>query len=229
MARYSTTLTPATQAAFVAALRRGALVEAAARAVGIAISTLYHRRKRDPVFAFAWDAAAALSAAAPGRRLRFAVARRRRFLGAFEGSCNILHSCAQAGVHPATVYRHIGRDTGFEAACRKALARGVARLARELAAERAGRARRWSLHEIVPTGEPTRDFDEVMKLLAQWDRPDGSIGPRRVRHGRMRRWSFDEAIALLAKRLRAMEPGWGERGGAREGRQKRGGRLAKRR
>jgi len=225
MPRHSKTLTPAAMAGFLAALRGGALVVAAARAAGVAVSTLYWWRKRDAVFASAWACAVALSAGAPGRRLPFDGRRRRRFLVRFERSCNARSSCAEAGVHPATLYRHIGRDPGFERDCRTALGRGGARLVRELAAERAARARRWARHRIVPRGEVTRDFDEAMKLLARWERPDGSIGPRRVRPGRMRRWSFDEAIALLAKRLRAMEPGWGDRA-ARGARQiRRGGAL----
>lgn len=208
---------PARMAAFVAALRGGALVEAAARRAGVAISTLYWRRKRDPLFAAAWDLAVALSAGAPGRRLRFGAARRRRFLASFERSCNLLWACEEAGVHPATVYRHIERDPGFERRCRAALARGVARLERELAAERKARTARWARHEIVPIGRPTADFDETMKLLARWGRPDGTIGPRRVRHGWQKSWSFEDAIALLAKRLRAMEPGWGGRSSAKKG------------
>ena len=204
-------------AAFVAALRGGALVEAAAREAGVAISTLYWRRKRDPLFAAAWDSAVALSAGAPGRRLRFGAGRRRRFLASFERSCNLAWACEETEVDPGTVYRHVGRDPGFERGCRAALARGVAQLERELAAERAARARRWASHEIVPIGRPTADFDEAMKLLARWDRPDGSIGPRFVRHGRQKRWSFEDAIALLAKRLRAMEPGWGGRSSASRG------------
>lgn len=208
MARWSKTLTPAAQAAFVVALRGGALVEAAAREVGVAVSTLYWRRGRDPVFAFAWEAAAALSAEAPGRRLRFAGRRRLRFLAAFEASCNTSRSCGETGVHTATVYRHIKRDPGFRGDCCTAYRRGTAGLERELAARRAARARRWARHEIVPVGRPSGDFEQVMKLLARWDRRDGTFGPREVRYGRMKRMSFDEAIALLAKRLRSLEPSW---------------------
>ena len=57
----------------------------------------------------------------------------------------------------------------------------------------------------------TTDFDEIMKLLARYERPDGSIGPRFVRHGRQRRWSFDDAIALLDRKLGNLQPGWGGR------------------
>jgi len=203
------TFGPAQMAAFVAAVRGGALVVAAARAAGVAVATLYWRRKRDPVFAAAWVCAAALSAGAPGRRLRFGAARRRRFLASFEMSCNLDMACEETGVDPATVYRHIACDPGFERDCRAALARGAAGLERERAAERTARARRWERYEFAPAGRPTSDFDEAMKLLARWDRPDGSIGPRFVRHGRQKRWSFEDAIALLAKKMRALEPGWG--------------------
>ena len=220
MPRYCKTLTPASQAAFLADLAGGALVEAAAARVGVAIATLYRRRGRDPVFAAGWACAVARSAGAPGRRLPFDGGRRRRFLASFERSCNALMACQEAGVHPATVYRHIGGDPGFQRECRAALARGAARLERELAAESAARAERWARHPIVPKGEPTEDFDEAMKLLARWDRRDGSIGPRQVSHGRMRRGSFDEAIARIERKLRAMEPCWGVRAGPRARRDK---------
>jgi hypothetical protein len=202
MARYSKTLTPASQAAFVAALRGGALVEAAARAVGVAISTLYWRRKRGPAFAAAWDCAVALSAGAPGRRLRFGAGRRRRFLASFGCSCNLAWACEETGVDPTTVYRHIARDPGFARDCRAALARGYDFLEGEPARQRAAAAARHAKRGIATTAEPTEDFDEGMKLLARWTRPDGSIGPRFVRRGRMKSGSFEEAIALLEKKLR---------------------------
>ena len=208
MARWSKTLTPAAMAAFVAALRRGALVEAAAREVGVAISTLYWRRKTDPVFAFAWEAAASLSAEAPGRRLRFAGRRRELFLAAFEASCNTSMSSRATGVAACTVYRHIGRDADFRGDCRTAYRRGTTGLERRAAAERAAARERWASYEIVPVGRPSGDFESIMKRLARWERPDGTIGPRQVRHGRMRRMSFEEAIVLLAKRLRSLEPRW---------------------
>jgi hypothetical protein len=56
----------------------------------------------------------------------------------------------------------------------------------------------------VPIGRPTQDWDELMKLLNRWTRPDGSIGPRSVRYGRQKRWRFEDAMALLGRRLEAL-------------------------
>src|SRR5688572_5035945 len=102
MAHFSKTLTPAAQAAFVEALRGGALVQAAAAAVGVAVSTLYCRRRRDVAFDAEWRAAAEASsgwvferrAGAKARvvrrkrRLRFEGARRAAFLEALASCCH---------------------------------------------------------------------------------------------------------------------------------------------
>src|SRR5687767_13355180 len=95
-------LTPEVEAAFLEALRGGALVEAAAAQVGVAVGTLYRRRKRDTVFDAAWSSAAEVSAswawdesagrkvrpAGVKRRLRFAARRRRAFLKVLERDCS---------------------------------------------------------------------------------------------------------------------------------------------
>ena len=214
MPRYSKALTPAAQAAFLAALEGGALVGAAARAVGVAVSSLYCRRGRDPAFAAAWEAAVAKSTRpvllpprrgrllrfGKTRRTRFCARRRAAFLAALEKSCNTTDSAEAAGVHVSTVHRRVARDPAFAAACAAALARGYMWLEGELARQRAAAAAR--PHRLEPTGAPPADFDLAMKLLARWTRPDGSIGRRHVRQGRMRRWPFEQAMAALDKRLR---------------------------
>jgi len=43
-----------------------------------------------------------------------------------------------------------------------------------------------------------------MTLLARYDRRDGRVAGRGIGHGRQRRWTFEEAIAALDKRLRAL-------------------------
>lgn len=213
MPRTSKTLTLAAQAAFVADLEGGALVAEAARRVGVAVSSLYCRRGRDPLFAAAWEYAVWRSAL-PGRtvatggkrRVRFAARRRATFLAALERDCDTKAAAAAAGVDKTTVHRRIARDPAFAADNDAALARGYAgleaALARERALEPANAARLFDA--IEPKGAPTRDFDKAMKLLARWDRPDGSIGPRFVRHGRMKRWTFEEAIWALDRKLRAL-------------------------
>ena len=205
------------QTAFLTALRRGALVAAAALEAKVAIATLYYWRGRDPLFAMAWESAAALSAEAPGRRLRFDARRRGLFLTAFERSCNLSDACARTGIDPTTVYRLICRDPEFERDCRAALERGGAALELALAARRAEEARAMRGYEIVPRGTMTTDFEQIMTLLARYERRDGSIGPRFVRHGRQQRWSFDDAIELLGRKLKNMEPGWGGKGKKRHG------------
>ena len=48
------------------------------------------------------------------------------------------------------------------------------------------------------------EFDRVMKLLARWDRKSRHPDTRFTPGGRRQRWSFDEAIVLLDKKLRAL-------------------------
>jgi hypothetical protein len=214
-------LTPEIQASFLGALRRGALVEAAAALVGVAVSTLYSRRKADPLFDLAWSAAMELSAgwawdealgrkvraAGVKRRTRFGARRREAFLRVLERDCNTDRAARETGVNRSTVRRHLAGDPGFARSAGEALGRGVAALARsedEARAAMKARLGRGELgREIEPKGEMTRDFDQQMRLLRRFERPDGTIGSRRVRHGRMRPMRFEDAIALLDRRLRS--------------------------
>jgi transposase len=219
MARYSKALTVAAGVRFLEALRGGALVGEAAALAGAQVSTLYCRRGRDPLFAAAWEAAVALSCAGSGgqpaaggearkpmkRRVRLCARRRAALLRHVGETCDTKAAAAAAGVHKATVYRAMKRDAGLAADHRAALRRGYDALAREAGEREAARRERWRAWEINPVGEPSHNFDHVMRLLQRYDRPDGSIGPRFVRRGRMKRMDFDEAIALLDRRLRALD------------------------
>ena len=49
-----------------------------------------------------------------------------------------------------------------------------------------------------------QEFERVMKLLARYDRRDGRVGPREIGHGRQRRWTFEEAMVALDKKLRSL-------------------------
>ena len=202
---------------FVRALLGGATVTEAARAAGVSLCALYGARARDAGFAADWDNAAARSAwaerpaAEPGaaprfvqrRRPRFAGWRRRTFLDTLELSANTAESARAAGVSKRTVHKHLARDADLARANAAALARAYAGLERRLAREQAESAARWRAHGIVPTGEPTADFDEALRLLARWERPDGTLG-RREKPGRRRVYSFEEAIAALEKKMRAL-------------------------
>lgn len=215
MPRYSKTLTPAAQIAFLTALRRGVLVEAAAAEVGVAVSTLYCRRRRDSLFDAAWTAAAEASAGwaferRPGggaglvrtrRRLRFAGARREAFLDGLARTSNTRDSARDALVHPATVYRHIRRDPGFARANRAALARGYAFLEALAAEERAASAARWRGRVFVPAGRPPAGFETQIRILARYRRrPPRRRGAWRDRQERVP--GFEETVAALERKLR---------------------------
>jgi len=231
MARYSKTLTPAAEVAFLVALRGGAGVAAAAAEAGVALSTLYCRRRRDPLFDSAWSLAAEASSgwrwdeetgrkvrsAGTVRRLRFAGRRRAAFLAVLERDCNTDRAAGETGVNPATVRRHLQADPEFGRDAGEALRRGFEALGREReaawAAIRAGIASGEGQWEIVPRGRITSDFDEQMRLMARYERRDGTLGPRRVRHGWMRSMSFEDAIVLLDRKLRWMGVEVGEPSG----------------
>ncbi len=146
------------------------------------------------------------------RHVRFDERRRGVFLAHFAASCDLLAAAAAAGVCERTVYVHRCADPDFAAAFQAALQEGYGWLEAEALRQRlAAQARlRAAVEEARAGAEPLAaleagvDFERAMKLLARWDRRGGGLGPRSVRHGRQRRWTFDEAITLLAKRLRAL-------------------------
>lgn len=218
---------------FLTGLRAGAARDAAAAAAGFPLKSLYGARRRDPVFRLAWTWAMALSAAdeqaargkdaaagddvpvriAPqgGRLLqrrrmrwvRFTEARQQIYLDHFAATADAEASAAAAGVCSATVRAHRRKHPEFAAAAGAALHEAVASLEAEAVRQRLDMQRRL-IENLEPKGEMAAEFERVMKLLARWDRRDGRIGPREIRHGRQRRWTFDEAIAALDKRLRAL-------------------------
>ena len=53
-------------------------------------------------------------------------------------------------------------------------------------------------------GDSDADFARVMKLLARWDRQPRRVDSRFAPGGRRQRWTFEESIALLDKRMRAL-------------------------
>lgn len=242
------------KAKFVAALRKGARLDAAAAAAGFSLTGLYAARRRDPAFKAAWQGALATSAAAERRarayrergeggevriamanrriyqrrrrrNVRFDAAAREAFLTHFNATCDTKAAAEAAGVHESTVRLHARTDREFAAAYRDALAEGYVRLEAEAVRQRvAAQARLRAAIEAADdwpgTGEgaampaacpecgriddPGAEFDHVMKLFARWGRqprrPDRHFRP----DGRRQRWTFDQAITLLDKKLRAM-------------------------
>jgi hypothetical protein len=223
----------AVKARFVAALRAGTSRDEAAAAEGFSSQAFYCARKRDPLFRSAWiwavelsaveqrDArrAAELAAAAEqddiqpnnlrrlqrrrGRGIAFTDARKQTFLDHFAGTADVKAACDAAGIHYSTVYKHRRSDPVFAAGWDDALAQSYALLEAEAVRQRLEMQRR-AAFEPQPTGEMAAEFERVMQLLGRWDRRNGGVGAREVRPGRQRRWSFDEAIVALDKKLRAL-------------------------
>lgn len=203
---------------FIRALRRGVSVEEAAKAAGFGASSFYRKRRADPDFAAAWADAMAASDAPrlikpqngrpmqlrKTRKLRFTAAKKEVFLAHFAGTCDLAAAAEAAGVCPDTIRNHRLTDPEFDAACQAALAQGYQTLEEEAVRERLAAQARLKAG-ILPQGEAAAEFDRQMKLLAQWRRRDGRLGPRARSREALKRWSFDEAMAALEKRLRALK------------------------
>jgi hypothetical protein len=147
------------------------------------------------------------------RHVRFDGRRRAVFLAHFRWSCDALAAAAEAGVCERTVYYHLKGDSAFAAAFRDALEEGYARLEVEMVRRRlAAQARLRAATEAYeagmgpfPAAAMAAEFERTMTLLARWDRrDDGRPGLQVKRPSSSRGWTFDEAIALLDKNLRAL-------------------------
>lgn len=216
---------------FLLALRAGDPRDAAARKAGFTATAFCNAREGDPAFRHAWAWALELSATdqraaaadrllpkpgaeiAPnanrrlqsrsGRRRRFDDARKRIFLDHFAGTADAHAAAAAADVGYSTIVHHRRKDTEFAAACEEALAIAYAQLEAEAVRQRLEAQDRFR-EGLLPAGDMPKEFDRVMQLLARYRRPDGRVGLRQVARGRERRWSFEEAIAALDKKLRAL-------------------------
>ena len=222
----------AAKARFLASLRAGAAREAAASEAGFPLKSLYGARRRDPVFRLGWlwalelsaaDEQAARASAAPAgdvpiriaaqgnrplqrrrmRWVRFTEARQQIFLDHFAATADAGAAAEAACVCYATVRAHYRKHPEFAALWEEALRQAVVGLEAEAVRQRLEMQRRLA-ENLEPKGEMAAEFERVMKLLARWDRRGGRVGPREVHRGHLKRWSFDEAIEALDKKLRAL-------------------------
>jgi len=203
---------------FIAAIRRGAALEDAARSAGFTLGAFWKVRKRDAAFDEAVEEAMEVSNAprfiAPGngrrwqlrrpRRLRFVEWRREVFLAHFALTCDETAAAEAAGVSTSTVCRHRQRDPDFAEAHQRALELGYPRLEAEALRQRLEAQRRLR-EDIVPAdGVPVDaplEFDQALKLLQRYERKGGKVGVRTVGHGRCKRWTFEQAIEALDRQL----------------------------
>ncbi|HET9639702.1 MAG TPA: hypothetical protein VFP12_10880 [Allosphingosinicella sp.] len=146
------------------------------------------------------------------RNVRFDAGRRDIYVTHLAETCDSVAAAEAAGVHPATARLHRRLDPIFDAACREALAEGYVFLEAELlrlrleaqkrlraAIDRAGSAPPASL-----LAEEGAEFDRIMKLLARYDRKPHRPASNFTPGGRRQHWTFEDAIVLLDKKLRAL-------------------------
>ena len=223
----------AAKEAFLAALRGGAPRDRAAKQAGFTAEAFYYARRRDPSFRLAWLWALELSAAdersafataqlsyeagevrivpnrnrplqrRPIRRRLFDDARKRLFLAHLAGTADAHEAAAVAGIGYSTAAQHRLKDSEFAAAWDGILPHAYALLETEAVRQRL-EAQRKLREGLCPTGEVAKEFERVMRLLDRYDRRNGRVGVREVAPGRERRWTFDEAIDWLDRKLQAL-------------------------
>ena len=118
---------PAWVAGFLAALRKGSAIEAAARAAGVSKGTAYNRRRNDAGFRAAWDATVSKAPSAPpaSRGLRrIGLKKIDHFLDALAESSNVTAAAEAAGIDARAVYRLRRDEPEFARRWYAALAEG---------------------------------------------------------------------------------------------------------
>lgn len=166
------------------------------------------------------------------RNARFTADRKEIYLSHFASTCDGKAAAEAAGVGETTVSSHRRDDPAFAEAWDAALEQGYAELEAEALRQQleaqqryrealrhgsgqAGEAARSGKNEAErgtadspaaspsPEEEGRTEFERTLKLLQLYRRGAGSVGPRKVRRERLTRWSFEEAMAALEKKLKA--------------------------
>jgi hypothetical protein len=140
------------------------------------------------------------------RRLRvvkFNEKRQQIFFDHFAGTADARAAAAAAGVSYHAVRAHYRRNPEFAALWDETLRFAYAMLEAEAVRQRLEAQRRLS-ENLEPTGEMAQEFERVMKLLARYDRRGGRVGTVERVPMAHQAWTWDEAIAALDKRLRAL-------------------------
>jgi hypothetical protein len=150
---------------------------------------------------------------APTSRKLFDDAAKDEFLEWFAATCNCSLAARKTGFHYRTVIRHWREDEAFGARCEAALKMGYPRL-EELALRAAEEALKRAAGEPIagdrePPAEHFRmDPSTALQLLRDhWRHLAGLAGGsgRGAKPGPpLTRWNFDDAMELLAKRLKAL-------------------------
>ncbi len=145
------------------------------------------------------------------RHVRFDERRQEIFLTHFAANCDTTAAAAaaEAGVSESTVHLHCRTDPAFAEAYSLALEQGLTCLEAEALRQRLAAQKR--LRAAVEAAGPAarvsadeaEEFDRLMRLFARWDRKPRRPDSRFSEGGRRQAWSFEEAIVVLDKKLRA--------------------------
>jgi hypothetical protein len=153
--------------------------------------------------------------------VRFTLERQELFLEHFAATGDTKASAEAAGVSESTVHLHRRLHPEFAELYREALAIAYPRLEEEAVRLRlASQARLRAAVERGACREPGRDgtrcptcghdpdddaqFDRNMQLLARWDRKPRNVDSQFTPGGRRQRATFQEGIAWMDRKLRAL-------------------------
>jgi hypothetical protein len=204
----------------VAALRRGATVKAAAREAGFSEGYVHQWRKKAPHFGAACrdalDTREALVVPGSGgrewqlrkpRRNDFSRRRKRIYLEHFAATGDVRASAAAAGVSKSTVANHKLSDPAFREGWAQALVEAYATLEAMAVRQRLAAMERidFDLGKEAPPGglDPEAEFARTMELLREHKRSRAAMTGKAS--GRPpERWSFEESMAALEKRLKIL-------------------------
>jgi len=202
----------------VAALRRGATLRAAAREAGFSEGYVHQWRRDAPHFGAACrdalDGREALVVPGSGgrewqlrkpRRNDFSRRRKTIYLEHFAATGDARASAVAAGVSKGTVANHKLSDPAFREGCERALAEAYATLEALAVRQRLAAMERIDFDpgkEEAPSGlDPAAEFARTMELLREHKRSRAGMkaGGRPPQ-----RWSFEESMAALEKRLKVL-------------------------
>lgn len=112
---------------FLDSLRKTGNVTRSASFIGMAVSTLYGWRERDPDLRAQWDAVMQ-----KGWRRKFGADKQRLFLETLRATCNVTLAAAAVGMHRDNLYRWRKRDPEFRAEWHNAVEEAIDLLEAEL-------------------------------------------------------------------------------------------------
>jgi hypothetical protein len=137
------------------------------------------------------------------RPVEFDRKRKQAFLDHFAETCNLEASARAAGISLSAVYRALKTDPAFAEGFEEGLRIGYLFLEAEAVRQQREAQK---AYRISPKGDgavQAQSFERTMQLLREYKRGQGRIGRRPV-EARLTRWSFEESMAALEKRLNVL-------------------------